>query len=302
MSPRVLESWTLGLCLMSSALLASQAIAGDELVTGRWQVTVSEVSNTCGDDPPEPGGVDVELHQSSPYVLMVPETPVPNLTELAGTVSGQSISLGFEVFEDPGITIVPSADNSLAIAQDFESFSGNVSWKFYTGVDCSGVDSFSAVRLGAAPEENSLTGNWRFTLSGVSETCGDGLGSPAVFDSEAVQFDDEFVRFTPPPVPGLGEVVGTVSGLTLKLGLEVQEDGGVTVYDSADNDLAIAPDFDSFSGNAPWTFYFPLECTGVDHLEAVFVPEPGPAALGFAVLTSVGFCTRRRRARNPSRA
>ena len=61
---------------------------------------------------------------------------MPDLTELVGTVTGQSLALGFEVFENPGLTVYESAHNSLAIAQDLQSFSGDLPWSFYSGVEC----------------------------------------------------------------------------------------------------------------------------------------------------------------------
>ena len=203
-------------------------------------------------------------------------------------------SKSLEVFENPGVTVYDPASNALAIAQDFQSFSGDLPWGFYSGVDCSGVDHLSAVRIGPAPEPNSLSGAWEITFSDVSENCGDGLGSPSVFDAAAVQFGDGNVRFLPPAIPGLTEIVGSVSGQSLQLGLELFEDAGVTVYDSSSNSLTIAQNFDSFSGNMPWNFFFPLECSGVDHIEAVVVPEPAVGWLGLMALATVTICARRR--------
>lgn len=287
-----------GLAAALVALPLSAVRAGtDESLEGRWQLTLSEVSQNCG-DPAAPDTVfEAEIQQSGPYLVLVPEDPIPSATELAGTVSGSSLSLGFELFDSPGITVYDSASSSLAIAGDGMSFAGNLPWGYYAGVDCSGVDNVSAVRDGVAPEPNSLTGSWQLTLSEVSENCGEGTGSPIQIDVEAVQFGDGHVRFLLPPVPGITEVVGTVSGQSLRMGLEVFEDGGVTVYDSQDNDLTIAPGFDAFEGDLPWSFFFPLDCTGVDSLSAVRVPEPGAARLAAAALLSVVAGVRRRGAR-----
>jgi len=282
--------WTFSL----APALVALSVSAEEPLEGLWQVTVSEVSQNCGDPTPPPSVLDVEIQRSGSFLVLLPEDPMPSLTELVGTVTGQSLALGFGVFENPGLTVYNSARNSLAIAQDLQSFSGDLPWRFYSGVDCSGLDNWSAVRLGTATEPNSLTGSWRVTLSDVSENCGDGLGSPAVFDVGAVQFGEGQVRFVPPAIPGLTEIVGTVTGQSLRIGLEVFEDEGITVYDSTSNNLVIAPDFDSFSGNLPWNFFYPFECSGVDHLEAVFVPEPDAGWLGLTALATLALCARQR--------
>jgi hypothetical protein len=272
--------------------LVALPVTAEEPLEGKWQLTITQVSQNCGPgDPPPPSVLDVEIQQSDSFVVLLPEDPEPDLSEMVGTVSGQSMSLGFEVFENPtGITVYDSASNSLTISQDFKSFSGDLPWDFYSGVDCGGVDNWSAVRLGAAPEPNSLTGTWQVTISFLSENCGDGLDPPVVLVLDAVQFGDGAVRIESPPVPGVREVAGTVAGQSLRVGFEIHEASGVTIYDSASNNLVIAQDFNSFSGDLPWNFYEPLVCTGVDHA----VPEPNPALLGLFALATLIVCRRRR--------
>lgn len=293
-------AWALGMGLgmgLAVALASAPvAVAGTTpSLEGSWEVTVSEVSQNCGDPTPPDSVVDVDIEQSGDYLVLLPDPPILSLTELVGTLSGQSLSLGFEAFENPGITVYDSASNSLTIAGDEMSFSGQLPWEYYSGVDCFGLDHVSAVRVGVAPEPNSLTGSWQFTLSEISENCGGGTGSPVVVDVDAVQFGSGQVRFLPPAVPGLTEIVGTVSGQSLRMGFEVFEDGGITVYDSFANDLAIDESFDAFAGDLPWDFFFPLECSGVDSISAVRLPEPGTTSLAGAALLAVAGCARRRR-------
>jgi hypothetical protein len=286
------------MCFLAFGLttgLAASVASAEEPLEGPWQVTWSGVSTTCGGDPDPPSVVDVEIQQSGSYLVLLPEDPIDGLTDWLGTVSGQSLSLGFELFAGSGIKTYDSVSNDLTIAQDLESFSGDVPWKFYTRVNCSGLENWGFIRAGEATEPNSLTGSWEVAVAYINDNCGDGPRPTRFFDMDAVQFGDGAVRFVPPALPGLREVAGTVTGQSLALGLEVFGEGGVTVYDPNFSDLTIAEDFNSFSANLDWHFFLPRQCSGVDHIEAVFVPEPAAGWLGVAMLSTLAGCARRRR-------
>ena len=285
----------LSLAMAMATLLGPQASTA-QLQSGAWHIVVTETSNTCGDPLGPLEAVDVTLLQSGNLVDI--DVPDPNLTEVSGVVSGSSIAVGFEVFDTPGLEIYDPAQNVLTIAPGNELFSGSTSWEYYEPLDCAGTQTWTAQKQ-TTGTPGDLSGDWDLTVVEVSETCGPIDPTPIEVPITLVQ-EGTLVDGSSPVDFGQTRIVGRVIGSTLNLGLGIRElEGDFTVYDAAENSLAISGGFDSFSGTMTWRSYEELVCTGVSEF-VVAIPEPGMAIstlIGAATLLTVA----RRRARSRRR-
>jgi len=257
-------------------------------LTGAWQSTVTDVSNTCGDPlgPPEQSQLDIVQEGNLVDIDVVGGGP--GVTEISGEVSGQSLSLGFEVFRDGGVRVYDPAFNILSISQDETMINGDLNWGFYEPFDCSGTQTWSGTK-NTAGTPGDLSGSWMVTVTEVSDTCGPIDPAPLLIPVTVLQQGD-LVNVTTIDF-GQTRLVGRVAGQTLNLGLTIEEsESDLTIFDAANNPLTVQPDFASFTGLMSWESYESLVCTGV---ESIVVPEPGWGLLAWAMVG--GLCALRSR-------
>ncbi|MEZ4333176.1 MAG: hypothetical protein R3F35_15555 [Myxococcota bacterium] len=262
----------LGVMLVVGAAGAA-SLASAQSLTGSWQITVEEISNTCGDPlgPAEANGVDI-LESGGLFAVDVPGG-LPGQTPIEGRRSGSDLELGFEVFEDGGATLYDPADSSLTRNAAGDLFSGTLGWEFYWPEACAGTETWSFSRAGAGTPGNLSGSDWTVTAVQTGDTC-DPIDPTPVVVPVTIEQSGPLVEFTVPVDFGQTRIRGRVSGQTIRLGLAIRESGGdLTVFDANDNPLTIASDFASFTGTMHWTSHASLICTGVDGVTA-YLPEP----------------------------
>jgi len=273
-SPRCLATGLAALALAPSAQAQS--------LSGSWQVVVADVSNTC-DEPLGPAeALPVTIHEAGGLVAI--DVDRPDQTPVEGDRSGTTLRLGFEVFEDGGVTVHDPATTLLSVNAAATSFSGLMPWSFYSPAVCTGTQTWSATRPSVTTPGSLAGSNWTIRVTETSDSC-DAIDPSPVDVPVSIVHAGSLVEVLAPDF-GQTRLRGRVSGQTLRLGLAIAEAGGdFTVFDAADNPLAIAANLRSFSGTMTWTAFAGLECTGVDRVTA-YLPEPGVGA-GVAAATAL---------------
>lgn len=255
----------------AASLLVGPASA--QTLTGGWQITVEEISNTCGEPLGPAEATDVDILESGGLFAVDVPGGLPGQTPIEGTRSGSLIELGFEVFEEGGATLYDPADSSLVRNAAGDLFSGTLGWEFYWPEECAGTETWSFSRTGAGTPGNLSGSDWTVTAVQTGDTCDPIDPTPIVVPVSIVQ-SGPLVEFTVPVDFGQTRIRGRVSGQTIRLGLAIRESGGdLTIFDANDNPLTIAPSFASFAGTMSWTSYTSRLCTGVDGVTA-YLPEP----------------------------
>lgn len=283
--------------LVAFALFAGAAPgpAWSQDLTGVWQSTVTEVSNTCGNPLGSPEMSQLDIVQEGNLIDIDVVGGGPGVTEISGAVSGSQVAIGFEVF-DPGAAAVEVYDpalNNLTISPDETTISGDLNWERYAALECAGTQTWSGTK-NAAGTPGDLSGSWTVTVTEVSDSCGPIDPQPLVIPVVTVVHEGDLVDVSTVPF-GQTRIIGRVAGQTLNLGLAIKEsEGDLTVFDSADNSLTIDGSFASFTGLMTWESYEALDCTGVDSIVAV-VPEPTAALCAVALIGSVSLVGARRR-------
>ncbi len=242
-------------------------------LTGTWQITVDELSNTCGDPLGPAGSLEVDILQAGSLVAVDVPGGIPDQTPIEGARSGASVELGYESFEQDGVTSFDPADSALTLNPAVTRLDGTLAWEFYAPETCTGTQTWTGARPGAGTPGNLSSNSWTITVREVSDSCDPIDPTPVQVPVSIVQ-SGSLVEVIAPDF-GQTRIRGRVSGATLNLGLAIREDeGDFTVFDASDNPLAIQASFASFTGTMSWTAYEELVCTGVDRITA-FLPEPG---------------------------
>lgn len=266
-------------------------------LTGIWQSTVTEVSNTCGDPlgPPEMSQLDIVQEGNLVDIDVVGGGP--GVSEISGEVSGSQVAIGFEVFDSgaAAVEVYDPALNQLTISPDETTISGDLNWERYEPLECVGTQTWSGAK-DTAGTPGDLSGSWMVTVTEVSDSCGPIDPNPLVLPV-AVEHEGDLINVTTALPFGQTRIIGRVAGQMLSLGMAIKEnEGDLTVFDSADNNLAIDASFGSFTGLMTWESYEALDCTGVDSIVAV-VPEPGAALRAIALVGCLSAIGARRRGR-----
>jgi hypothetical protein len=253
-------------------VLIPDSPAHAQSLTGSWQITVDELSNTCGDPLGPAESLEVDILQAGSLVAIDVPGGIPDQTPIEGTRSGSSVELGYETFDQDGVTSFDPAASALALNPAVTRLDGTMAWEFYGPETCTGTQSWTAARAGASTPGNLSGANWTITLNELTDSC-DPIDPTEVEIPASIVQSGSLVEVIAPDF-GQIRIRGRVIGQTLQLGLAIREAAGdFTVFDAADNPLAIQPTFTSFSGTMRWTAYEELVCTGVDRVTA-FLPEP----------------------------
>lgn len=267
-------------------LAAPGGAARAQSLTGTWQVTVSEVSNTCSEPLGPPEMSQLEIRQEGD--LIAAESGAPNQTTISGVVSGANVSVAFEVFEEDGLVVYDPAENNLTISAGGAMLSGDLHWTFYEPLECTGTQDWSGVRDVGTPGD--LSGDWTLTATELTESCGpiDPMPLPLPV---TIQQEGDLVRVVSDL--GLGEtrIAGWVSGTTLYIGAGLEQNGFMA-FDAADNALPIDPSFLAFGGTVSWQSFDAPTCSGVDSFVAT-LPEPDTALGALAAVASLATLRRR---------
>lgn len=272
--------------LLAACLITVSVDAGAQSLTGTWQVTVSEISNTCAEPLGGPEHSELGIFQAGDLIAA---TGSPNQTEISGVVSGSSLSIGFETSEDGGVTIYDPVENELAITAGGTRISGNLVWEFFEPLGCFGTQSWSATKMGPGTP-GDLSGEWTIEVQEATESCGP--PDPTVLPIPVtIQQEADLVRLTADEVTlGQTRLYGRVSGTNLQVGLGIRQ-GGFTVFDAAESNVVIDPGFAAFAGTTAWESFTEHTCSGVDSIVAT-LPEPGAPASLLAAVASL-FAIRR---------
>lgn len=253
-------------------VLIPTAPARAQSMTGSWQITVDELSNTCGDPLGPPASLEVDILQAGNLVAVDVPGGIPDQTPIEGTRSGSSVALGYETFEQDGVTSFDPAASALTLNPAVTRLDGTMAWAFYAPETCTGTQTWSATRPGTGTPGNLSSANWTITVAELTDSC-DPIDPTEVEVPASIVQSGSLVEVIAPDF-GQIRIRGRVTGQTLQLGLAIREAGGdFTVFDAGDNPLAILPAFTSFSGTMRWTAYEELICTGVDRVTA-YLPEP----------------------------
>jgi hypothetical protein len=270
------------------AALLLPAIARAQSMTGSWQLVVDEVSNTCGEPLGSAEASVVDVLQAGDLFVADGPGGLPDQTPIDGKRSGSDLTLGFEVFEDGGATIYDPADTALTLNPAVTTFAGTVAWAFYAPGNCTGTQTWTATRPGAATPGTLTAATWTINAVETSDSCDPIDPTPVPFSASIVQ-SGSLVEIVAPDF-GQTRIRGQVSGSTLRLGLGIRdEDGAFTVFDQGDNALAINSGFTSFSGTMSWRSFDGLVCTGIDAVVG-YLPEPGSTIgllVGFGAMLGV---------------
>lgn len=125
----------------------------------------------------------------------------------------------------------------------------------------------------------SMTGSWRVVVDERSNTCGDPLAPAEATATSITQSGDLFAIDTPGDPVDQTPIEGKRNGLSLALGFEGFDPGGVTVYDPAAISLTLNSAVTTFSGVAPWEYYSPENCSGTQTWTASRSGAPTPGNL-----------------------
>lgn len=273
---------------LALVIAMSGGAAHAQSLTGTWQVTVTEVSNTCFAPLGPPEATQIEILQAGDLIAA---EGASNQTGLSGVVSGSDVAIGFEVFEDDGLVVYDPAENQLAIDAGGTLLSGDLHWDFYEPLDCTGTHDWSAVRDDAGTP-GDLSGNWVLTATELTETCRAPDPNPFLLPL-TIQQEGEIVRVVSEVSIGQIRLAGRISGSTLQLGAGFGQNGGFTVFDAAENALVIDPSSETFTGTVPWRSFTAATCSGVDSFVAT-LPEPDATLGMLAVVASLAAIKRRR--------
>lgn len=275
---------------------AGDTASVDVSLDGDWNLTITEVSNTCAEPLGPMEVVPITISQETTLVDI--DADSPDITEIGGVISGSNLSIGLETRDAPGIEIFAPAQTVLTIAPGATMLSGDVTWEFYEPLDCTGTQTWTGVKSGAGVQDD-LTGSWTVTVVEQTDSCGPIDPTPLMIPIDLLQ-EGALVDGTSPVDFGQTRLIGRVAGKTVNIGLSIRESSGdFTLYDLDVNAFTINAGHDQFTGTATWASYSELTCSGVDSWAAVPAPEPAgalPAAVSLAALLGLRRARRVRRA------
>lgn len=274
----------IGSLALAIASILTPAGVHAQSMSGAWQIVVEELSNTCGEPLAPAASSAVSIVESGNLFVATTPGGTDDQTPTEGKRNVGAFTIGFEVFEQGGATIYDPANSMLTLNPAVTRFSGTVGWEFFAPGNCSGTQTWSFSRPGAATPGSLTAGNWTGVVVETSDTCGPIDPTPGALPVSIVQ-SGSLVEIIAPDF-GQTRIRGQVSGSTLRLGLGIHdEDGAFTVFDQRANILAINSGFTSFSGAMNWRSFDALVCSGVDRVVG-YLPEPGST---IGLLIGAGF-------------